>query len=126
MNHMDTHCIACIGDLLVEIMRPRVGDRLDIPGSFLGPYASGASAIFIDTIAKLGLDNRFIGAVGNDDFGRMITQKLHKDNVDISHIKVLNDFTTGVAFVTYFKDGSRKFIFHIVLSACDWFYPVDQ
>jgi len=50
---MTTHRIACIGDLLVEIMRPEVGDRLDEPGIFLGPYPSGASGIFIDTIHKI-------------------------------------------------------------------------
>jgi len=122
---MTTHCVACIGDLLVEIMRPEVGDRLDVPGSFLGPYTSGASAIFIDTIAKLGLQTKFIGAVGNDDFGQMITQKLHTDNVDISHIKVMDDHATGVAFVTYFQDGSRKFIFHLAQAATGQIYPQD-
>jgi tagatose kinase len=122
---MSTPCIACIGDLLVEIMRTQVGDRLDLPGTFLGPYASGASGIFIDAIAKLGLQTRFIGSVGNDDFGQLITKKLKKDNVDISHIKIMDDYTTGVAFITYFQDGNRKFIFHLADAATGQIYPQD-
>jgi sugar/nucleoside kinase (ribokinase family) len=122
---MNTHRVACIGDLLVEIMRPEVGARLDKPGTFLGPYPSGASGIFIDTIARLGLDARFIGAVGNDDFGSLIIHRLRDDGVDISKIKVLENYTTGVAFVTYFEDGSRKFIFHLADAATGQIYPED-
>jgi sugar/nucleoside kinase (ribokinase family) len=122
---MLTPRIACIGDLLVEIMRPEVGDRLDEPGVFLGPYPSGASGIFVDSIARLGLEARFIGAVGNDDFGRLITKRLHDDGVDISHIKVTENYATGVAFVTYFDDGSRKFIFHVTKAATGQIFPGD-
>jgi len=117
------HRIACIGDLLVEIMRPEVGNRLDEPGVFLGPYPSGASGIFIDTIARLGLKALFVGAVGNDDFGSLITTRLHNDGVDISHIKVMENYATGVAFVTYFQDGSRKFIFHLARAATGQIFP---
>jgi sugar/nucleoside kinase (ribokinase family) len=122
---MRTPRIACIGDLLVEIMRPEVGDRLDEPGIFLGPYPSGAAGIFIDAVARLGINALFIGAVGNDDFGRVITNRLRDDGVDISHIKVTDRYATGVAFVTYFEDGSRKFIFHLANAATGQIYPED-
>ncbi len=117
--------VACIGDLLVEIMRPEVGDTLAEPGVFLGPYPSGASGIFIDTIARLGLSARFIGAVGDDDFGRLITGRLQKDGVDISRIRVLGEVATAVAFVTYFHDGSRQFIFHLADAATGRLFPED-
>jgi sugar/nucleoside kinase (ribokinase family) len=74
-----SHRIACIGDLLVEIMRPEVGDRLDETGAFLGPFPSGASGIFIDTIARLGNEALFIGAVGDDDFGTLILNRLREE-----------------------------------------------
>ena len=117
--------VGCIGDLLVEIMRKNIGESLDKPGIFLGPYASGASGIFIDSIARLGIDASFIGAVGNDDFGKLILKKLKSDGVDISSIKTLKKYTTGVAFVTYFGDGNRKFIYHITDAATGQIYPED-
>ena len=43
-----------MGELLVEIMRPKAGMELYEPGEFLGPFPSGAPAIFIDTVARLG------------------------------------------------------------------------
>jgi len=117
--------VGCIGDLLVEIMRKRIDEPLGEPGEFVGPYPSGASGIFIDTIARLGVNARFIGAVGHDDFGKLIINRLKRDGVDISHIKVLNNDTTGVAFVTYRSDGSRQFIYHLSKAATGQIYPED-
>ncbi len=43
-----------MGELLCEVMRPEADLPLDRPGTFLGPFPSGAPAIFIDTAARLG------------------------------------------------------------------------
>jgi len=99
---MNNIVVGCIGDLLVEIMRQKVGDPLDKTGIFLGPYPSGASGIFIDAISRLGMNACFVGAVGKDDFGKLVIERLKKDGVDISNIKEMDDYTTGVTFVTYF------------------------
>lgn len=117
--------IGCVGDLLVEIMRQEVDEPLGKPGIFLGPYPSGASGIFIDAAARLGINARFVGAVGNDDFGELIIRRFKEDGIDTSQIKVLDDYTTGVAFVTYFSDGSRKFIYHLPRAATGQIYPED-
>jgi sugar/nucleoside kinase (ribokinase family) len=102
-----------MGELLVEIMRPRAGMPLGDAAEFLGPFPSGAPAIFIDTVARLGHPAGIIGGVGDDDFGRCLVNRLMADGVDCSHVLHAANRSTAVAFVTYFKDGSRKFIFHI-------------
>ena len=101
-----------MGELLCEIMRPQVGVPLNEPGSFLGPYPSGAPAIFIDTVARLGQSAGIIGGVGQDDFGKCLLDRLENDGVDCSQITQYEDGSTGVAFVTYFEDGSRRFLYH--------------
>lgn len=102
-----------MGEMLVEIMRPKVGIPLDEAGPLLGPYPSGAPAIFIDTVARLGHPAGIIGAVGDDDFGRCLTDRLRMDGVDCRSVQVDPDGSTAVAFVTYFADGSRRFLYHI-------------
>jgi sugar/nucleoside kinase (ribokinase family) len=105
--------IISLGELLVEVMRPKTDLPLNEVHNFVGPFPSGAPAIFTDAAAKLGHKCGFIGAVGQDDFGRCIIERLEKDNVDVTYIKQMENHTTGVAFVTYFANGDRKFIFHI-------------
>ncbi len=102
-----------MGEMIVEIMRPKAGLSLKDAGPFQGPYPSGAPAIFIDTVARLGHSAGIIGGVGDDDFGNCLIDRLESDGVDCSKVIVSHSGTTGVAFVTYFEDGSRKFIYHI-------------
>ncbi len=97
-------------------MREEVDISLNTADTFKGPFASGAPAIFIDTVAKLGHDAAIVGGVGDDEFGDLCLRRLREDGVNTEGIKI-NKLPTGVAFVAYFKDGSRKFIFHIRDSA---------
>ncbi|MGE0074446.1 MAG: sugar kinase [Sphaerochaetaceae bacterium] len=101
-----------MGELLVEIMRPEADIPFDRTDRFLGPFPSGAPAIFIDTAAKLGMKAGMIGGVGADGFGLNVTRRLKEDGVDCRYIQTLEG-TTGVAFITYSSDGSREYIFHL-------------
>ncbi|QTL97728.1 sugar kinase [Iocasia frigidifontis] len=105
--------VLIMGEMLVEIMRPDVGIELYKPGLFKGPYPSGAPAIFIDTVARLGHDTAIIGGVGKDDFGKSLLDRFKRDGVNCDYVLQSEERATGVAFVTYFSDGSRKFIFHM-------------
>lgn len=109
--------IVSMGELLVEIMREKIDEPLGVKGTFVGPFASGAPAIFIDAVARLGLSCGFIGSVGRDDFGKLIVNRLKEDAVDTTYIQSLDNHTTGVAFVTYYSDGTRRFIYHISQAA---------
>jgi len=108
--------IISLGELLVEIMREQVDiNHGEIGSNYKGPYPSGAPAIFINSAARMSkpfnLSTGFFGAVGNDEFGECIINKLKIDGVDISQIRILDNITTGIAFNQYNSDGSRKFIF---------------
>jgi sugar/nucleoside kinase (ribokinase family) len=102
-----------MGEMLVEIMRPRAGMPLDSPGEFLGPFRSGAPAIFIDTAARLGQPAGIIGGVAADAFGDCLLKRLQADGVDVRFVERFPGKATAAAFVTYSEDGSRRFIFHI-------------
>jgi sugar/nucleoside kinase (ribokinase family) len=109
--------IAILGEILVEIMATEVGQSFRTPGRLVGPFPSGAPAIFIDQVARLGQKTRLIGCVGDDDFGWLNIERLRRDGVDTSAITVVKDAVTGSAFVTYDQTGERHFIFNIANSA---------
>jgi len=105
--------ILSIGEALVEIMRPRPDLPLDRPGPFVGPFPSGAPAIFADCVARLGVSSGFIGVVGADDFGACLRNRLIADGVDVAYLATDPSRLTGIAFVTYVSDGERHFLFHM-------------
>ncbi|MBZ9708258.1 sugar kinase [Mesorhizobium sp. ESP7-2] len=109
--------LVCAGEILVEIMAERIGQSFRAPGPLIGPFPSGAPAIFIDQAARLGQPAGLIAAVGDDDFGHLNIERLRADGADISAITIHRGAATGTAFVTYESDGSRHFVYNIKQSA---------
>jgi sugar/nucleoside kinase (ribokinase family) len=117
--------ILSLGEAIVEIVRLKLNTPHDKIGEYLGPFASGAPTIFIDAAAKFGASSRFVGYVGDDKFGTFILKQLERDSVSTSFLKRLPGYTTGTAFVSYFSNGSREFVFHFRHSAAGQLGPKD-
>jgi fructokinase len=107
----------CVGEILVEIVATTIGDGFREAQSLVGPYPSGAPAIFFDQGGRIGGSAAMIGAVGEDDFGRVNLDRLIRDGVDVSAIAIDRAMPTGSAFVRYRSDGSRDFVYNIATSA---------
>jgi tagatose kinase len=109
--------VLTVGEILVEIVATTKGDGFREPQPLVGPFPSGAPAIFIDQIGRLGTPAAIISRVGDDDFGRLNLDRLIADGVDVSGIEVAKGEATGSAFVRYRPDGSRAFVYNIAHSA---------
>jgi sugar/nucleoside kinase (ribokinase family) len=105
--------VIAIGEALVEIMRPAVGVPLDQAGTFQGPFASGAPAIFAVAAARQGMHVGFVGQVGEDAFGRLLRRRFESEGVNTEYLQVSGENATSVAFVAYSPTGSREFVFHL-------------
>ncbi len=109
--------VLTVGEVLVEIVATTKGDGFREPQPLVGPYPSGAPAIFIDQVGRLGTPAAIVSRVGDDDFGRLNLDRLAADGVDVSGVDVAAGEATGSAFVRYRPDGSRTFVFNIAHSA---------
>lgn len=105
--------IVSVGALLVEIIRKELDKDFDIPSDFAGPFPSGDTSVSINAAAKLGRKCGFIGVVGNDNFGKCVVDRLKDNGVDTSCIRSADGVSTAVTFVAYFKDGTRKYLYHL-------------
>ncbi|BDA84410.1 sugar kinase [Aureimonas sp. SA4125] len=114
-----------IGEILVEIMAVEPGFGFLEPLHLVGPYPSGAPAIFIDQCARIGGRAAIVACVGDDDFGRINIRRLRKDGVDVSAIAVSPCLPTGSAFVRYRGDGTRDFVYNIATSAAAEIGPTE-
>lgn len=106
-----------VGEILVEIMATTIGAGFLDPQPLVGPFPSGAPAIFIDQVARIGGAAGIVAAVGDDDFGVLNVGRLRADGVDVSAIATVSGKPTGSAFVRYRPDGARDFVFNIAHSA---------
>lgn len=88
--------IACIGDNCVDFY-DETGER----------YPGGNPVNVSVYFRRLGTPSSYIGAVGNDENGKMIIDSLAGKSVDVSHVKVLE----GITAVTHVQriNGERMF-----------------
>lgn len=117
--------ILVLGDVLVEVMRKELDQPLSRAADFVGPFPSGAALIFIDAAARLGGSTGAIGVAGADELGDCVVNRLVEDGVDTAHLRRAPGYTTGIAFVAYRSDGSRKFVFHLPQAAASLLSPDD-
>lgn len=116
---MKDSTIISVGELLVEFVSHQKGCELKQLSEYSGPYPSGAPAICIDQVARMGASSSIIGSIGDDNFGNALIERLDSNGVNTTGVQKHSDKTTGVAFVSYFEDGNRTFIFHLHNTAAD-------
>lgn len=114
-----------VGEALAEFMRPGRDLSLDRPGPIVGPFPSGAPAIFASVAARLGVPTALCAVVGDDPFGHLILERLERDGVDTGGIRVDPQHTTATAFVAYTSGGERTFVFHVRHAAAAQLRPSD-
>jgi len=102
--------ITCIGEIIVDLLSTKPGTSLSGSPGFL-KFAGGAPANVAVGLAKLGIRSSFIGRVGNDPFGKFLTDELRHSGVDVSGVRIDNNHKTRLAFVSLTKTGERNFEF---------------
>lgn len=99
---------AALGELLVDLTS--VGTDADgYPA--LTAHPGGAPANFLAALARFGAKTAFLGKVGEDAFGQMLTATLEKARIDVSGLRTTPDAFTTLAFVTLDETGERQFSF---------------
>src|SRR4051812_15993395 len=101
----------------MELRRAGHDGRLTAPGTWDGPFPSGAPAIFASVAARLGAPVALAAAVGEDRFGLALRERLAGDGVDVRALRLVPGRATALAFVAYAADGPRDFWFSVHDSA---------
>ena len=114
--------ILTIGEILIDLTQTG-RDEKGIPQFAANP--GGAPANLAVAAAKLGAQTAFIGKVGDDAFGRYLTEVLRENGVDASGVAVDETYPTTMAVVSVDARGERDFSFYrsanadVMLSASD-------
>ncbi len=72
----------------------------------------GAPCNVLSMLQNLGNNTAFIGKVGDDFFGRMLTERVKKQGIDVSGLLVDPEIPTTLAFVNKLPNGDRDFSFY--------------
>lgn len=98
-----------MGEILVDVIPVEVGVYRD--GLRFEIHFGGAPANVAVGVSRLGHRAAFVGAVGDDPFGKMLRDFLEYEGVDVRWV-VKKDMRTSLAFVILSEGGERDFFFY--------------
>lgn len=96
-------------DLVVNTLRfPKEGET--ILGNNFYTTNGGKGANQACAIGKLGGDVSMLGAIGNDNFAKDLSDALSSNNVNINNLLIKDNVSTGIAVITVTNDGANNII----------------
>lgn len=103
--------ITVVGSLNMDLVV--YADKIPRPGeTVLGrnfrQIPGGKGANQASSAAKLGADVRMIGCVGTDAFGVQLKDSLSRDGVNVEHVMVKPEVSTGVAVILVENSGDNS------------------
>lgn len=101
--------IIALGELLIDLTQ---GGRDENGNAKFTAYPGGAPANVAVAAARLGAEAAFVGKVGDDAFGRSLTDTLKAEDVDTSALFVSDEVPTTLAIVSVDETGERDFSFY--------------
>lgn len=105
---MKKYDVTALGELLIDF----TDNGLSGQGNPLfEANPGGAPCNVLSMLSRLGKKTAFIGKVGDDMFGRQLTDAVKAEGIDISGLKADPKYHTTLAFVHTLAGGDREFSF---------------
>jgi ribokinase len=103
--------VIVVGSVNIDLVV--TADRLPGPGETViggrfGQHHGGKGGNQAVAAARLGAPTWFVGAVGDDDFGRAARAALESERIDVSEVRSLRDVATGVALILVDSRGENS------------------
>lgn len=101
--------VVALGELLIDFTEN--GESAQ-GNPLLEANPGGAPCNVLAMLNKLGKKTAFIGKVGDDSFGQMLTDVVRMSGTDVTNLVVDEKVHTTLAFVHTMPDGDRQFSFY--------------
>ena len=106
---MKTFDVVALGELLVDFTENVISAQ---GNPMLEANPGGAPCNVLSMLQNLGKKTAFIGKVGDDAFGQMLTQAVRNQGINTENLVADDTVHTTLAFVHTDKDGDRSFSFY--------------
>lgn len=104
--------VLCLGEVLVDMLGQLQTTPDGTEQKVFRPFAGGAPANVAVAVARLGGRSQLISKVGEDTFGRFLTDTLERYQVDTRYVTTATG-KTALAFVDLDARGERTFEFYV-------------
>ncbi len=101
--------VVALGELLIDFTENGLSEQ---GNPLLEANPGGAPCNVLSMLQKLGDKTAFIGKVGDDGFGHLLTKAVQEQGIDTTGLVYDNDVHTTLALVLKKENGDRDFAFY--------------
>lgn len=101
--------VVALGELLIDFTENGLSEQ---GNPLLEANPGGAPCNVLSMLQELGDKTAFIGKVGNDGFGHLLTKAVQEQGIDTTGLVYDNDVHTTLALVLKKENGDRDFAFY--------------
>lgn len=101
--------VVALGELLIDFTENGLSEQ---GNPLLEANPGGAPCNVLSMLQKLGDKTAFIGKVGNDGFGHLLTKAVQEQGIDTTGLVYDNDVHTTLSLVLKKENGDRDFAFY--------------
>lgn len=112
--------VLVIGEILIDLIGKERSNYISFKAKL-----GGAPFNVAYNLTNLGVDNKFIGSIGNDSFGKYINKELTKINNFKFDLNILDDRETTIALYIKNKKNEGKFEF-IRKNGADYIFDFEK
>lgn len=105
---MKKYDVVALGELLIDFTENGISSQ---GNPIFEANPGGAPCNVLAMLQKLGKKTAFIGKVGNDIFGRQLTEVVKSAGIDVANLVTDSKVPTTLAFVHTLAGGDREFSF---------------
>ena len=105
---MKKYDVVALGELLIDFTENGISSQ---GNPIFEANPGGAPCNVLAILQKLGKETAFIGKVGNDIFGRQLTEVVKTVGIDVTSLVTDSKVPTTLAFVHTLAGGDREFSF---------------
>ena len=103
--------VVSLGEAVIDLFAAPAGVALEEADSF-SPEPGGAPANVAVALARLGVDVGFVGLIGDDPFGLLLSKRLKSEGVDTEQLRMRADSPTMIALVAASSPRDQDFIIY--------------
>ena len=103
------YAVVALGELLIDFTENGLSEQ---GNPLLEANPGGAPCNVLSMLQKLGDKTAFIGKVGNDGFGHLLTKAVQEQGIDTTGLVYDDDVHTTLALVLKKENGDRDFAFY--------------
>ncbi len=100
--------VVCMGEALIDFLAEEIGVEMEDARNYVRTPGGGVANVAVG-LARLDVESRFVGKVGDDPFGHFLCKLMKSEGIDSRFLLTSRRYPTGLVFIVLDENRVPRF-----------------